>query len=70
MTIRFDPVADAAYVQFRTGQSVRTEETNEGFFVDYSRTGKVIGIEVLSVSKRYPNGFKIPTKILKLVQGF
>ncbi len=68
MTIRFDTVADAVYVQFRAGQSVRTVETKDGLAVDYNRTGKVIGVEVLSVSKRFPKGFKIPTSILKLAQ--
>ncbi len=68
MTIHFDTKADAVYVQFRAGQSVRTEETKDGFAVDYNRTGKVIGVEVLSVSKRFPDGFKIPDRILKLAQ--
>lgn len=68
MQIRFDPAADAAYVQFRTGTSIKTEETKDGFVVDYNRSGKVIGIEVLAMSKRFPKGFKIPARLLKLAQ--
>lgn len=49
MRIRFDPIADAAYVQFRRGSAARTEEVPGGFIVDYNRLGKVIGIELLAI---------------------
>ena len=47
MEIRIDPKADAAYIRLRKGKITRTEEVDGGYVLDYTRAGKVLGIEIL-----------------------
>ena len=52
MKLEFDPVADAAYFEISSADVEATKEIEPGIIVDYDKDGHVIGIEVLSVSKR------------------
>ena len=52
MKLEFDPVADAAYFEISSSDVEKSEEIEPGIIVDYDINGHVIGIEVLSVSKR------------------
>jgi uncharacterized protein YuzE len=52
----YDPAADAMYLYLteRAGKAAevaRTEEVAAGLILDYDRDGRVIGIEMLSVSQ-------------------
>ncbi len=59
MKLEFDPKADAAYFEISSAQVERTEEIEPGINADYDAEGHLIGIEVLSVSKRnLPETFK------------
>lgn len=53
MKISYDPLADAMYIYFSDKKSTRTEEVREDILVDYAGK-KLIGIEVLDVSKKLP----------------
>ncbi len=54
MKISYDPEADAAYIYFiEDKKSTRTEEVGEGLLVDYNGN-KLIGIEILDVSGKFP----------------
>lgn len=55
MKLEFDPVADAAYFEISSAQVERTEEIEPGINADYDAEGHLVGIEVLSVSKRNPS---------------
>jgi uncharacterized protein YuzE len=50
----YDPEADAMFVWFAQEEtkSVETQEVAPGIMLDFDSTGRVIGIEVLDVSKR------------------
>ena len=55
MKVTYDPTADALHIRFR---EVSVEESNEdenGFILDYDRTGKVVGLEILDASERVDN---------------
>jgi len=52
MKLEFDPAADAAYFEISSAQVERTEEIEPGINADYDAQGHLVGIEVLSVSKR------------------
>jgi uncharacterized protein YuzE len=56
MRMTYDPAADAMYLYLTEraaeGPTVaRTEEVTPGLMLDFDRDGRVIGIEMLSVSK-------------------
>jgi uncharacterized protein YuzE len=52
MKLEFDPTADAAYFEISPAPVERTEELEPGINADYDAEGHLVGIEVLSVSKR------------------
>ena len=52
MKLEFDPKADAAYFEISCAPVERTEEVEPGINADYDAAGHLVGIEVLSVSKR------------------
>ena len=52
MKLEFDPVADAAYFEISSAEVEATKEIEPGIIVDYDKEGHVVGVEVLSVSKR------------------
>jgi uncharacterized protein YuzE len=52
MKIEFDPIADALYVELSDGEVERSEQITPGVILDYDVQGNVVGVEVLSVSKR------------------
>jgi uncharacterized protein YuzE len=52
MKLEFDPVADAAYFEISAAEIETTKEIEPGIIADYDVDGHIVGIEVLSVSKR------------------
>ena len=52
MKLEFDPVADAAYFEISAAQIKTTKKIEPGIIADYDVDGHIVGIEVLSVSKR------------------
>jgi uncharacterized protein YuzE len=52
MKLEFDPVADAIYFEIWNKETVATQEFEPGVMGDYDEEGCLVGIEVLSVSKR------------------
>lgn len=52
MKLEFDPKADAAYLEISDAEIEATREIEPGILVDYDAQGHIVGIEVLSVSKR------------------
>ena len=52
MKVRYDRETDAIYIKLGEGKYLESEEIEEGVVVDYSKGGKVIGIEILNISSR------------------
>jgi len=53
MRLEYDPEADALYLRLKKGRVNETVEIAENVFVDLDAEGEPLGIEILSVSKRY-----------------
>lgn len=54
MKITYDPRADAMNIKFQEGKYDISKEVAEGIIIDYTKSGRVIRIEILDVSKRMP----------------
>jgi len=54
MRIEFDQEADALYVQIHEAYVAHVKEIEEGIIVDFDKDRKIIGIEILDVTKRFP----------------
>lgn len=54
MKITYDPNADAMNIRFQKGKYHISREITEGIIVDYTKSGKIISIEILDASKRMP----------------
>jgi uncharacterized protein YuzE len=52
MKLEFDPIADALYLEISDNDVEKSEEIKPGVILDYDATGNIVGVEVLSVSKR------------------
>jgi len=52
MKLEFDPIADAAYFEISTADVATTKQIEPDIMADYDAEGHLVGIEVLSVSKR------------------
>jgi len=55
MKLKVDQQADALYLTLSDEPASRTEEVSPGIIVDYDEGGRVVGIEMLYLSKRAPN---------------
>lgn len=54
MKIEYDKVADALYLYLQKNKKVaRSREIEDGLIIDLDNKGKVIGLELLDVSKKY-----------------
>lgn len=54
MKITYDPRADAMNINFQEGKYDISKEVAEGIIIDYTKSGKLMRIEILDVSKRMP----------------
>jgi len=54
MKLKVDRQADALYLTLTEAPSSRSEEVSPGIIVDYDDHDRVVGIEMLYLSKRAP----------------
>lgn len=54
MRLKVDQAADALYLALAEGSASHSEEVAPGIVVDYDEQGHIVGIEVLSLTKRAP----------------
>jgi len=52
MNITFDKEADALYIEFSKGEFGSNKEIDDNTIIDLDKKGNILGIEMLSVSKR------------------
>ena len=62
MKIKYDPYADAIYIQFNNLPVKKDNEIEKDFIMDYADNNVPVGLEVLSISK------KVPKKALQSIQ--
>ena len=51
MKIEYDPKADAMYIRLTSGTVFDSDEVRPNVFLDTDESGRVLGIEMLDVSK-------------------
>jgi uncharacterized protein YuzE len=54
MKLKVDQQADALYLSLGEEAAADSEEVSPGIIVDYDEQGRVVGIEMLYLSKRAP----------------
>jgi len=54
MEINYDKDADAMYIKFREGEFGSNKIIDRETIIDLDKNGNILGIELLSVSKRIP----------------
>jgi len=54
MKITYDKEVDAAYLKLSDGQPSGVIEISEGVNLDLTEDGKLIGIEILDATKKFP----------------
>ena len=53
MKIEYDKQIDGLYIRIQEKDVARTQEVSDGVNLDFDEEGRLIGLEVLSASKRY-----------------
>jgi uncharacterized protein YuzE len=68
MKIEYDKEVDALYIRIQEKDIARTQEVSDGVNLDFDGEGRLIGLEVLDASKRYPSSdiFNLSTENLIL----
>jgi uncharacterized protein YuzE len=54
MRLKVDQKADALYLSLTEASASRSEEVSPGIIVDYDDQDRVVGVEMLYLSKRAP----------------
>lgn len=54
MEISYDRKADAMYIEFAPGEFHKNKKIDDFTVIDLDEKGKILGIELLEVSKRIP----------------
>ena len=54
MTLKVDQQADALYLSLTDAPASRSEEVSPGIIVDYDDQDRIVGVEMLYLSKRAP----------------
>lgn len=62
MKVTYSPEADIAYIKIGKGKYDISQGKDDGVLVDVSKSGKIIGFEIMYASKTAP-------QIVKLFQG-
>ena len=57
MKFNYHKREDALYLRFNEASIAESDEVREGIILDYDRNGKIVGLEVLDVAKRFPRQF-------------
>ena len=59
MRFHYDKKEDALYIRFNENPYQKSDEVQEGIIFDYDKNGKIIGIEILDASQKFPRQFKL-----------
>jgi uncharacterized protein YuzE len=54
MKLHVDQKADALYLRLDDSKIIESEEVSPGVVLDYDERNRVVGVEILEISKRAP----------------
>ena len=57
MKFHYDKKVDALSIRFNNQRYVESDQVSDDVILDYDKQGRIIGIEVLNASKRFPKEF-------------
>lgn len=63
MKVKYDKEQDILYFSFSEEPIFESDEEKKGFILDYSSSGKIVGIEVLNASRQVDNPAKLEYEI-------
>ncbi|MBI2629258.1 DUF2283 domain-containing protein [Candidatus Pacearchaeota archaeon] len=69
MKITFDKEADAMYIEVSEGAFAKNRKIDDETIIDLDKNGKIIGIELLNVSKRMSSDFLSDIRVQNLVSS-
>ncbi|MBF0564552.1 MAG: DUF2283 domain-containing protein [Nitrospirae bacterium] len=55
MRLRYCEQTDAMYIRFKDTEIANTDEISDDIIIGYGNDGKVVGIEILSMSQKVDN---------------
>jgi len=67
MEITYDKEADAVYIEFDSGEFASNKKIDDDTIIDLDKNGKILGIELLNVSKRMSKDFFSDIRVKNLV---
>lgn len=59
MKLHYDKQEDALYIRFNENPYQESKEIQEGIIFDYDKNGKIIAIEILDASRKFPAQFRL-----------
>ena len=62
MKFHYDKKLDALSIRFNDLPYAESDEVKDGVIFDYDRQNRIIGIEILDASKRFPKEFRSQLK--------
>lgn len=71
MEISYDKDADAVYIKLYDGEFARNKKVDDFTILDLDKEERILGIELLFVSKRFPSDFlkEVSVRNLVVAQG-
>lgn len=69
MKITFDKEADAMYIEVSGEEFAKNKKIDSETIIDLDKKGKIIGIELLNVSKRMAKDFLSDIRVQNLVSA-
>ena len=69
MKLKVDQQADALYLTLSEAPAARSEEASPGIILDYDDQARVVGIEMLYLSKRAP-GVEVRKLLFETIPEF
>jgi len=67
MKIEFDKEADALYIELNSGEFGSNKKIDNNTIIDLDKKGKILGIELLNVSKNISKDFLSDISVKNLV---
>ena len=64
MKIKYDKEQDILYVSFSDEVVFKSDEEKKGLILDYSASGKIVGLELLNASQQMENPSKVEYEIV------
>ena len=63
MKVKYDKEQDILYVSFSDEAVFESDEDKKGIILDYSASGKIVGIELLNASQQMENPTEVEFEI-------